>query len=168
MIAPRKVRFEAKKKLNENLRFRSFLKSHAREEELDEQFLELHRELFADYDCSRCRNCCKLYQGLIPEADLDRDAEWLGMTRGQFMDIYLETEKEEECYRTKHKPCDFLQEDGECKLGDCKPENCRKYPYTHQPERLQSLYSVLDTVEVCPVAFEIYERLKVMYGFKAR
>ena len=52
------------------------------------------------------------------------------------------------------------------KLGDCKPESCKKYPYTNQPERLRSLYSVLDTVAVCPVAFEIYERLKKEYGFK--
>ena len=29
-----------------------------------------------------------------------------------------------------------------CKLGEYKPENCRKYPYTDQPERLHSLYSV--------------------------
>lgn len=38
MIAPRKVKFEAKKKENENLEFRIFLKSHADEKELDEQF----------------------------------------------------------------------------------------------------------------------------------
>lgn len=29
-------------------------------------------------------------------------------------------------YQTKHKPCDFLQEDGNCKLGDCKPDSCKK------------------------------------------
>lgn len=26
-------------------------------------------------------------------------------------------------YQTKHKPCDFMQEDGNCKLGDCKPDS---------------------------------------------
>ena len=39
----------------------------------------------------------------------------------------------------------------------------KKYPYTDQPKRLSSLYSVLEAVEVCPVAFEIYERLKEEY-----
>lgn len=65
-------------------------------------------------------------------------------------------------------PCDFLEEDGSCKLGECKPENCKKFPYTNQPERISSLYGVLEVVEVCPVAFEIYERLKEEYGFKYR
>ena len=57
MIEPRKVKFESKKRENENLAFRTFLKCHADEETLDRQFRELHEELFADYDCSRCRVC---------------------------------------------------------------------------------------------------------------
>ena len=79
----------------------------------------------------------------------------------------MQMKKESEnIYVTKHHPCDFLEKDGNCKLGEYKPENCRKYPYTNQPERLHSLYSVLETVEVCPIAFEIYERLKIEYGFR--
>lgn len=111
MIAPRKIKFEAKKKRNENYEFRIFLKGNADARELDEQFHRLHKELFAGYDCSRCRNC---------------------------------------------------------RLGDCRPESCKKYPYTDQPDRWGSLYSVLDVIEVCPVAFEIYERLKKEYGWRYR
>lgn len=166
MIAPRKIKFEAKKKENENLAFRTFLKCNADEEKLDEQFKLLHEELFANYDCSRCRNCCKMYNGSIPNEDLEQDAEYLHMTKEQFIDSYLVKNEIENTYETPNKPCDFLEEDGNCKLGECKPENCKKYPYTAQPGRLQSLYSVLDVVEVCPVAFEIYERLKKEYHFR--
>jgi len=35
MLAPRKVKFEAKKKMNEKLAFRTFLKCNADEETLD-------------------------------------------------------------------------------------------------------------------------------------
>lgn len=59
MIHPDKIGMEAKKREDENYKFRSFLKGHADEEELDKQFLRLHKELFADYDCNKCRNCCK-------------------------------------------------------------------------------------------------------------
>lgn len=168
MIHPDKVKEEAKKREDENFRFRSYLKGHADETKLDKQFLQLHKELFADYDCSRCRNCCKMYKGSILEEDIEKDAEYLGITASQFIDFFLEKEEVEAGYHTKHKPCDFLQEDGNCKLGECKPESCKKYPYTDQPERLWSLLSVLEAVEVCPVAFEIYERLKKEYGFRRR
>lgn len=168
MIPPRKVAFEAKRKENENMRFRTYLKIHADEEDLDQRFLRLHQELFAKYDCDRCRNCCKLFRGSIPVKDIERDAANLQLSSEQFTEKYLEKSEGAEYYNTKHKPCDFLQSDGTCLLGECCPENCKKYPYTNQPERLQSLYSVLKAVEVCPVAFEIYERLKEEYGFKKR
>ena len=109
-----------------------------------------------------------MYKGSIPKEDLEKDAEYLGITSEQFRDFFLEKNESEMGYQTKHKPCDFLQGDGSCKLGECKLDSCKKYPYTDQPERLWSLLSVLDTVEVCPVAFEIYERLKKEYGFRRR
>ncbi|MFQ9704684.1 MAG: YkgJ family cysteine cluster protein [Enterocloster clostridioformis] len=158
MIHPDKIGMEAKKREDENYKFRSFLKGHADEEELDKQFLRLHKELFADYDCNKCRNCCKMYKGSIPEEDVEKDAEYLDITVEQFIDFFLEKEACGIGYHTKHMPCDFLQEDGNCKLGDCKPDSCKKYPYTDQPERLCSLLGMLDTVAICPVAFEIFRK----------
>ena len=168
MIHPDKIGVEAKKKEDENYKFRSYLKGHADEEELDKQFLRLHRELFADYDCSKCRNCCKMYNGSIPEEDVEKDAEYLEITVEQFIDFFLE---KEECglgYHTKHKPCDFLQGDGSCKLGDCKPDSCKKYPYTDQPERLFSLLGMLDTITSCPVACEMCGGREEEDGFGKR
>ncbi len=165
MLAPRKVKFEARKRERENREFRTFLKCNADENELDQQFAKLHEELFTNYDCNRCRNCCKMYHGSIPSVDIEKDAFCLGISKSDFIEQYLSERDNEGNYRTKHKPCDFLCEDGRCRLDDCKPESCKKYPYTNQPERLQSLYSVLDAVSVCPVVFEIYERLKKEYGF---
>lgn len=107
-----------------------------------------------------------MYHGSIPAEDIDRDAQCLGITSEQFIASYLEKEGYGINYQTKHIPCDFLLEDGNCKLGDCKPDSCKKYPYTDQPERLSSLLSVLSAIEVCPVAFEIFERLKKEYGFR--
>ena len=109
MILPDKIRAEAKKKENENFKFRTFLKCHADEKELDWQFLHLHKELFADYDCSKCRNCCKMYKGSIPVEDIDRDAQYLEITPEQFIDTYLEKEEYGINYQTKHKPCDFCR-----------------------------------------------------------
>ncbi len=166
MIEPDKVMKEAGKKEKENYSFRTYLKMHANEDTLDRQFRDLHKELFADYDCSKCRNCCKEYNGVIPEEDIPKDAEYLGISADQFHEFFLEWDKEESAYITRHKPCDFLQEDGECMLGDCRPDSCKKYPYTDQPERLSGLLSVLETVSICPVAYEIFERLKKEYYFK--
>lgn len=166
MIAPDKVAAAAQRMERKNIKFRAFLKNHADEKKLDAQFLKLHNELFKDYDCSKCRNCCKMYNAEIPMSDFEKDAAYLNMGVDDFVDTYLKTDKYGISYMTKHKSCDFLQENGECLLGENKPESCAKYPYTNQPERLHSLLSFLNHIEICPVAFEIYERLKVIYNFR--
>ena len=162
MIRPDRIQEAANKKENENFRFRTFLKRYGDEEEVDRQFLRLHEELFADYDCSKCRNCCKMYRGCIPKKDIKKDAAHLGISPEQFVDFFLEEDPGGD-YQTKHMPCDFLQEDGGCRLGDCKPESCKKYPYTEQPERLWSMLSLIEAAGVCPVVYEMFERLKKEY-----
>lgn len=36
----------------------------------------------------------------------------------EFVEQYLDGKDTEGNYQTKHKPCDFLQNDGSCKLGE--------------------------------------------------
>ena len=168
MLSPRKLPFYTKKNEAKNYRFRSWLKVHADPEELDQRFLRLHKELFADYDCSRCRNCCKQYYGSVPKCDIERDAAALEMPVSDFIAKYFkdQIDEGEEAYYTQNKPCDFLLEDGGCLLGDNKPENCKKYPFTDQPGRMGSLFSFMDTISICPVANEIWERLMEEYEFR--
>ena len=92
----------------------------------------------------------------------------MGMTEAVFVEQYLQEKMTDGNYETKHEPCDFLTTDGACALGDCKPDSCKTLPYTDQPGRLFSLYSVLSVVEVCPVAFEIFERVKEEYHWRYR
>lgn len=170
MLHPDQVSKHAKKNEKINFRFRTWLKMNVDSEELDEKFFRLHQELFSEYDCSQCRNCCKQYYGEIPADEVEEDAAWLGLSKEEFKSKYLQDNigGHEQVYQTKNMPCDFLQKDGSCLLGDHRPENCKKYPYTDQPDRLFSLLSFLDTVSVCPVAYEIIERLKKEYGFSYR
>lgn len=166
MISPDKVFEAAKRNENKNYKFRAFLKNHADETELDEQFSRLHNELFNDYDCSKCRNCCKMCRGEIPVTDVDKDAKYLNMSPDEFINTYLVKDRFGINYVAKHTPCDFYMDNGACRLGDCRPENCKDFPYTNKPERLWKLLGFIENVSVCPVAYEICERLKKEYNFK--
>ena len=89
MMTPRQLRKTAKRMEDENLRFRTFLKIHADEEELDRQFLELHRELFADYDCRKCANCCRKYSTTLQDEEITSISAFLGMESQSFVEEYL-------------------------------------------------------------------------------
>lgn len=168
MLKPEQLEFYSKKREKRNYEFRIWLKNNADPDELDRRFHELHIELFSQYDCSRCRNCCKKYRGTIPQEDLERDAEYLNLSVEELKKLYLEEKPASDGtgYNTKNIPCDFLEENGDCLLGDCKPSACSLYPYTNQPGRMGSLLFFLDSVAVCPVAYEICERLKRHYHFR--
>jgi len=163
VIAPQNVYMEAKKRENENLRFRSFLKNHADEDELDRYFLELHKELFAGYDCCKCGNCCRAFSTALSDKEITAIAKSLSLERQEFITRFL---VEGMGGWELPAPCWFLGVDGKCQIQDCKPVECKGFPYTDRPERLWSLYSILSSAEVCPVVFEILERLKKLYHFK--
>jgi len=166
VIEPSKIEEEFKKVEDENYAFRRYLKNHSDLDELDEQFAELHNELFKDYDCNKCRNCCKVYSITFEETEIEKAANLIKLTKEEFMDKYIEMTING--YDVKGRPCCFLTENGACEIEKCKPEGCREYPFTNKPERLLSLISIVDFSSVCPVVFEMLEKLKKMYNFKRR
>lgn len=163
MIAPEKVQEAARLLEKENCRFRRYLKDHVDEDRLDGQFYRLHRELFDTYDCSKCRNCCKVFYTVLCQEEIPPIAASLGVDNQEFIAKYLA--EGSDGYRLS-PPCPFLSPEGRCDIADCKPGECRNFPYTDQPGRLWSLYSTMSFAEVCPVVFEMLERLKDLYHFK--
>lgn len=87
VIEPSKIKGEFEKVERENYKFRTYLKNRADIDELDEQFLELHNELFENYDCSKCRNCCKEYSITFKETEIDDDSKLLKIAKKEFMDL---------------------------------------------------------------------------------
>jgi len=170
MISPKEVKAKAQRLEDQNYKFRTFLRNRADEHILDEQFLTLHNELFADYDCSKCANCCKTYQIPVADDEITKIAAFLRMSENDFADRYLCSADpgEEKPFLLKGKPCPLLGSDGRCQVESCKPEDCAGFPFTDQPERLSSMLSIIDHAEVCPIVYEILERLKKMYGFRNR
>jgi Fe-S-cluster containining protein len=164
MFEPSEV-YEAGERIrDENMAFRTFLKSAAEPAELDEQFRKLHDELFAGYDCCQCNNCCRIYAVALRVDEAESIAEYLGMSTRAFADEYL--------FQTSSGgygidgPCPFLRaEDGKCVIHECKPTVCRNYPHTNQPDRMGSLLNIISLTEECPVVYEMIERLKKIYGF---
>ena len=163
MITPNNVREAALKVEEENHRFRRFLKTHADEEELDQQFRSLHKELFASYDCSKCRNCCRFYDVSLENEEISTIAAAKGLTPDAFCKQFLSDGLLG--YEIK-KPCPFLREDGQCEVEFCKPSECAAYPYTDRLGRMGSLLNIIASAEVCPVVYEMLEQLKDTYHFR--
>ena len=167
MIEPSKINSVSSRYAKQNSKFRAFLKSRANGDELDAQFLELHNELFADYDCCKCNNCCKTYDVILKNDEIAKISHYLGKTEDNFINECL-AESDGDGYKIKGVPCLFLCANGKCAIQECKPSACKDFPFTDRPGRLSRMLSILEFAEECPVVFEILERLKRIYRFKNR
>ena len=162
MLIPNKLIKAFKKVEDENWELRSFLKEQDADE-VDSLVNQLHKELFEGFDCVACSNCCK---EIVPEIEDDEIApisKRLGIDEIDFRNKYLV--KSEDGYEINKKPCPFLTEKG-CSIYEIRPKNCREYPYTDKDEITCRLINLICNCEVCPIVFEIFERLKEHYEEK--
>lgn len=102
------------------------------------------------FECQAgCTNCCD-QPGFVylTEADLNRIADYLGMTAAEFEQQYV--------YRTRHllrlrvprqQQCHFLR-DGGCSIHAVKPVQCRLFPYW--PELVESKREWKKAASMCP------------------
>ena len=170
MIGPDEVKGEAERLAEQNYKFRTFLRNREDEGKLDALFLRFHKEVFAEYDCCKCANCCKECVITLDTGEIERMAAFLGMTKDCVIAEYLTKAdpNDEKPYMIKKRPCPFLRTDGKCRVHDCKPDICAGFPYTDRPGRLRRLLGIIDNTGTCPAVFEIIERLKAEYGFRNR
>lgn len=154
---------EAFKKVEkDNWILRSFLKGQD-SSEVDKLVNELHQELFAGFSCYSCLNCCKSIVPLISENEIKVIAKRIALTEDELKSKYLE--QTATGFRVNKVPCLFLTNTG-CSIYECRPLNCREYPFTSSKYISSRLINLVENCEICPVVFEIFERLKEHYQYE--
>lgn len=159
MLEPGKLKKVFKEVEEENWMFRAFLKGQE-PDEIDRLVNDMHRKLFKDIECVACSNCCKTIVPVLTEGDISRISGVLGVTASGFKDKYLKRKNED--WMIKTRSCPFLTDKG-CSIYEYRPETCREYPYTHKDEITSRLINLVQNCEICPVVFEIFEKLKKIY-----
>jgi Fe-S-cluster containining protein len=169
-VDPAKVHHLAVLKEDENYRFRIFLKGRCdtNEEEIDRLVRELTDRVWAGIDCTTCANCCKVLQPTLKVDEMKRLAGRLGMAEEEFIATYLRPgEVDEKRWQIRGKPCPFLKDD-RCSVYEDRPNDCRGYPYLHEPEFVFRTLGMIARTFVCPTVYEVMEELKPPTGFGRR
>ncbi len=155
------IKIKALEREDENIRFRSYLKFHElSSEEIDAIVHGILAEVTLQIDCTKCGNCCKKISPVLEDEDICTFANGLGMPEDQFRAQYLTHEKDRrDNIIFKALPCPFL-EGNKCLNYDSRPKECRSYPHLHKGDFTGRLIGVLHNYEICPIVFNVYERLK--------
>lgn len=150
----------AKSKENENWKFRSFLKGYDIEiEELDSIVHKLHHQVMAKIDCTKCANCCKQIKPILSQNDINELSKGIGLPAQQLKIQFLKKNKDGD-YIFNKSSCPFLK-DNLCTQYNYRPKECRSFPHLHKKEFVFRLIQVIENYSICPIAFNVYELLKI-------
>ena len=146
---------------DENWEFRAFLKQLDMTPEAIDVFVHrITAEVTAQIDCTKCANCCRQIRPVLDKDDISEFALGLKMSASQFRQTYLEPADDAPAkYVFNETPCPFLQ-NGRCANYACRPKDCRSYPHLNKEEFVLRLWGVIENYGVCPIVFNVYERLK--------
>lgn len=136
-----------------------------RPDRLDENFHQIHDDVFTEIDCLACANCCKTTSPIFINVDIERIAKSLKMKPSVFTETYLKIDDEGD-YVLQKSPCAFLGTDNYCSIYDVRPRACREYPHTNRKKMYQILDLTLQNTQVCPAVLKIVQKLEVTLGDK--
>ncbi len=152
----------AEEREDENYSFRAFLKGQDTEE-IDRIVHRLNQNISDQIDCTKCGNCCAKLSPTIKSDDISRIAVRLEMNAEEVEEKYVEKDQWDQHF--KHLPCSFLK-DKKCTIYEDRPDDCRSFPHLHKPNFTSRLFGVLQNYSICPIVFNVVERLKAEVGYR--
>lgn len=142
-----------------NWRFRSFLKRVDLElEELDAIVYRHYEAVSKQIDCTSCYNCCCEVIPSLDQDDVGRLASGLGFSTEDLTKRLLAPDEDGDLSFNK-KPCPLLTENL-CRAYGHRPKACRSFPHLDKGEFGFRLGRAVHNCSICPIVFNVYERLK--------
>jgi Fe-S-cluster containining protein len=118
-----------------------------------------HEEVFEQFDCLTCANCCKTTSPIFTDRDIDRISRKLRLKPGAFIETYLIMDSDNH-FVLKSTPCFFLAADNTCVIYNDRPQACRTYPHTDRKRVQQISELTLKNTYVCPAVQLILENIE--------
>ena len=150
----------------ENWDFSVFLKGSCFDDEFDNIVFTIYQEVVVEIDCKICASCCKELDVLVSEKDVEDISQVLGMSVEDFIQRYAVKNyiigEYYDGFILKQKPCVFLKGD-RCEYYDFRPNICKVYPSLDRSDVLCRLNGMMMDYSVCPIVFNVYEKLKEHY-----
>ncbi|MFW5793761.1 MAG: YkgJ family cysteine cluster protein [Bacteroidota bacterium] len=156
----------AKQNEDENINFRSFLKGKD-SDVIDKIVQRLNKEITSQIDCQECGNCCNILKPCVTESEIKKLSQIKGITQAEFISKYVEMDSFDNVKYLKDAPCIFLNEKS-CSIYNDRPKDCKSYPHTQKSNFNSRTISMIHNYEVCPIVFNLFEKLKIELNYKSK
>ena len=158
------IRRLGEKKLDENGRFRRYLKTH---DFVERRFRRIAEDIEEQIDCLACANCCRVATAKVTDRDIEKLAKFLGIRREEFVRNYtVESEEEGLILKRTETGCVFLS-GNECIVYEARPHTCIDFPHLVRGAGsiTSRMWQFIDRATYCPIVYNALEAFKEETGF---
>ena len=161
------IKMLGEKKLDENLRFRRFMKSH---DHSDRILRRTAQGIEDQIDCTVCGNCCRTSTTELAGRDIEHLARHLRISPEQFLARYTTIDPEDHARILKFTEdvgCVFL-EGNLCSVYEVRPGTCQRYPHLVRGNGsiASRMWSMVDRASICPIVYNCLEAFKEELRFR--
>ena len=132
-------------------------------EELDAIVHRHHQDVSGQIDCRTCGNCCRKVLPVLSPPDVSRLASGLELSEPDLRRRHLQPHEETGKLTFSATPCPLLS-GNLCAAYEFRPSDCRSFPQLHKKEFVFRLIRAVEDCSVCPIVFNLFERLKAELG----
>lgn len=126
---------------------------------------EAHEQVFAQLDCTKCANCCRIFHVDLEKSDIKRIAQHLELSEAAFREKYVGLNEQGQT-EINAQPCPFLADSGACTIYAVRPKTCVDFPHTNKRSFSSRSWSHGANVKDCPAAFHILELMNQRLGYR--
>ena len=147
----------------DNWNFLAYLNAHVAAARVDDAVKELHAEVAAAIDCTSCGNCCRVQRPCLSAGDVTMVADGMGLPTATVKKRYL-SKVGRDAFLFRAPACPMLAE-RRCAVHPYRPRDCREYPHLDKDDFLSRAASAIGNYRICPIVFNVYERLKSAFSY---
>jgi Fe-S-cluster containining protein len=155
-----------RQKRDDNVRFRSYLKSHRHS---DRRLRRLAEQTEVQIDCTQCANCCRVTEVGINDRDISRLAKFLGVSSKKFLDDFTQRDQFGDLILKRIEAgCVFLN-GNLCRVYGARPQNCANFPHLVRGRGsiASRVWQFVVRAGYCPIVYNWMERAKEDLGFRS-
>jgi Fe-S-cluster containining protein len=160
------IRRLGSRKEKENKRFTTYIERHKYP---GRRLRRLAQEIHEEIDCTKCANCCREGEAGVSKRDVERLANFLGLSPDEFRQRYTMRAKDNDLIlkRSDKDGCVFLK-DNQCSVYDARPKACADYPHlVHVDGSVAArMWIMPERATYCPIVYNWMEAAKKEVNFR--
>ena len=160
------IRRLGSRKEKENKRFTTYIERHKYP---GRRLRQIARDIHDEIDCRKCANCCREGEAGVSKRDVERLADFLGLSAEEFREQYTMRAKDNDLIlkRSDKTGCVFLR-DNQCSVYEARPKACADYPHlVHVDGSVAArMWIMPERATYCPIVYNWMEAAKKEVNFR--